>query len=145
MCYVACLNSIMLSTVALSSCFSSCYCVLNSELLNFQVSVYVQAMHHLVGASRSEPHISEVYIEIFSIYLLGEPERAPHKRERHARTVYYGTIVTRGAAHIQYIVCTPKYQTAWHNVCVHAQQCKRACGIGHVFKQYALIFLRVSL
>ena len=92
----------------------------------------------MVGASRSEPHTSDVYRDFLCMYVCmcrtsyrihlysnwGEPERAPRRRESHARIVYiYGTTVTRGAAHHDTIHCAHSkifraIQTACCNVCV---------------------------
>ena len=67
----------------------------------------------------------------------GEPERAPHRRETHARIVYiYGTTVTRGAARTQYTVRIPKYSVQYRpHVVMFASSTAQACNIHcHVFK-----------
>ena len=77
----------------------------------------------------------------------GEPERAPHRRDIHARIVYiyiyiyvctcmYGTTVTRGAAHTQYTVPIPKYSAQYRpHVVMFASSTAQACNIHcHVFK-----------
>ena len=75
----------------------------------------------------------------------GEPERAPHRRDIHARIVYiyvcmyvcmYGTTVTRGAAHTQYTVRIPKYSAQYRpHVVMFASSTAQACNIHcHVFK-----------
>ena len=73
----------------------------------------------------------------------GEPERAPHRRDIHARIVYiyiyiymYGTTVTRGAAHTQYTVPIPKYSAQYRpHVVMFASSTAQACNIHcHVFE-----------
>ena len=105
-------------------------------------------------SSSGSPH----YMPCMTLVNWGEPERAPHRRDSHARIVYwgelhidgivmrelfiyiyvcmYGTTVTRGAAHTQYTLCA--FQNIPRNrphAVMFASSTAQACNIHcHVFK-----------
>ncbi len=65
----------------------------------------------------------------YNYYNWGEPERALHRRESHARIVYiYGT--SGAAAHTQYTVRIPKYSAQYRpHVVMFASSTAQACNI----------------